>query len=100
MNAEVASGLEIVLVADLVELVDAAHEAMVAQAARAEEVRGLAEPLFVVALLRRTGRSAERRRPHPVAGCCVQQQGAFFKRALVRTLAEPIAHPAELPLDQ
>ena len=67
VNAEVASRLEIVLVAELVEVVVAADDAVIANGASAEEVRALRQIFFIVALLGGAGRSAKRRRPHPVA---------------------------------
>ena len=61
MNAEVASGLIVVLVAELVEFVVATDQAVVSDGARAEEIRRFPEILLVIALLRRAWRPAERR---------------------------------------
>src|SRR6266849_1851425 len=67
VDAEIASRLEIVLVAELMKFVIAADDAVVPDRARAEEVRALGQVLLVVPLFGRARRTAEGCRPHPVS---------------------------------
>src|ERR1051325_12124570 len=100
VDAEVAAGLEVVLVAQLVELVVAADQAVVPGRLGAEEVRSLGQVLLVVALLGRAGGAAEGGGRYAVAGGGVEEEGPFLQAAVLGAVGEAVAHAAELPFDE
>src|SRR5438874_13698886 len=86
-QAEVRTGLVVVLFAELMEIVDSGGEIVTAGRFRRQEVRSLQQRVFVIALLRRAD-AAERRRPAAETGAEVAQQRTFDLVAEWRAAAD------------
>src|SRR6185436_19833690 len=100
VDAKIAAGLEVVLVALLMELLEASDEAVVAGRPSAEEIGRLSQPALVVPLLGPARSAAEGRRPPPLAGVGVEQQSALDQVAGVGPEGELVLHLAVLALQE